>query len=75
MTYEEHLASIKKDREFLDTKDLKPFIQKNKSIYDIIENIEKTFNFSFYMDSWELIEYLGEKYNTKFYAYQEQRVF
>ena len=35
MTWKESLEWQAKEKAFLDTKDLKPFIQKDKSIYDV----------------------------------------
>lgn len=46
MTYKETLEWQAKEKAFLDTKDLRPFIQKDKSIYDIMNDIEDAFEMS-----------------------------
>ena len=83
MTYKESLEWQAKEKAFLDTKDLKPFIIKNKSIYDIMEEIEDAFENEYQeesflfncMDRYDVIEYLQNRYNdVKFYTYEEERV-
>lgn len=44
MSWKECLEWQAKEKAYLDTKDLKPFIEKDKSVYDIMEEIEDTFN-------------------------------
>ena len=72
-----------KEKAFLDTKDLQPFIKKDKSIYDIMSDIEDAFEEEYeledclfnFMDSYDVIDYLQGRYeNIKFYTYEEQRV-
>lgn len=72
-----------KEKAFLDTKDLQPFIKKDKSIYDIMSDIEDAFEEEYkledclfnFMDSYDVINYLQERYeNIRFYTYEEQRV-
>lgn len=72
-----------KEKAFLDTKDLQPFIKKDKSIYDIISDIEDAFEEEYkledclfnFMDPYDVINYLQERYeNIRFYTYEEQRV-
>ena len=82
MSWKECLEWQAKERAYLDTKDLKPFIEKDKSVYDIMEEIEDTFNdyeeepFIFNcMDHNEFIEYLQNRYeDVKFYTYEDERV-
>lgn len=82
MSWKECLEWQAKEKAYLDTKDLKPFIEKDKSVYDIMEEIEDTFNdyeeepFIFNcMDHNEFIEYLQNRYeNVKFYTYEDERV-
>lgn len=72
-----------KEKAFLDTKDLQPFIKKDKSIYDIMSDIEDAFEEEYeledclfnFMDPYDVINYLQERYeNIRFYTYEEQRV-
>ena len=72
-----------KEKAFLDTKDLQPFIKKDKSIYDIMSDIENAFEKEYkledclfnFMDSYDVIDYLQKRYeNIRFYTYEEQRV-
>jgi DNA-binding transcriptional regulator GbsR (MarR family) len=72
-----------KEKAFLDTKDLQPFIKKDKSIYDIISDIEDAFEKEYkledclfnFMDSYDVIDYLQKRYkDIRFYTYEEQRV-
>lgn len=82
MSWKECLAWQAKEKAFLDTKDLRPFIKKDKSIYDIMEEIEDTFDdyteetFIFNcMDHHDVIKYLQERYkDVRFYTYEEERV-
>lgn len=82
MSWKECLKWQAKERAYLDTKDLKPFIEKDKSVYDIMEEIEDTFDdykeepFIFNcMDHNEFIEYLQNRYeDVKFYTYEDERV-
>lgn len=82
MSWKECLEWQAKEKTYLDTKDLKPFIEKDKSVYDIMEEIEDTFNdyeeepFIFNcMDHNEFIEYLQNRYeDVKFYTYEDERV-
>ena len=82
MSWKEWLEWQAKEKAYLDTKDLKPFIEKDKSVYDIMEEIEDTFNdyeeepFIFNcMDHNEFIEYLQNRYeDVKFYTYEDERV-
>lgn len=82
MSWKECLEWQAKEKAYLDTKDLKPFIEKDKSVYDIMEEIEDTFNdyeeepFIFNcMDHNEFIEYLQNRYeDVKFYTYEDERV-
>ena len=72
-----------KEKAFLDTKDLQPFIKKDKSIYNIMSDIEDAFEEEYkledclfnFMDSYDVIDYLQKRYeNVRFYTYEEQRV-
>lgn len=83
MTYKESLEWQAKEKAFLDTKDLKPFITKDKSIYDIMEEIEDAFENEYQeeafifncMDHYDVIKYLQTRYNNvKFYTYEDERV-
>lgn len=83
MTYKESLEWQVKEKAFLDTKDLKPFIFKDKSIYDIMEEIEDAFGNEYqeedcifnWMDHFDVIEYLQKRYNdVRFYTYEDERV-
>ena len=82
MSWKECLEWQAKEKAYLDTKNLKPFIEKDKSVYDIMEEIEDTFNdyeeehFIFNcMDHNEFIEYLQNRYeDVKFYTYEDERV-
>lgn len=82
MSWKECLEWQAKEKAYLDTKDLKPFIEKDKSVYDIMEETEDTFNdyeeepFIFNcMDHNEFIEYLQNRYeDVKFYTYENERV-
>ena len=83
MTYKESLEWQAKEKAFLDTKDLRPFITKDKSIYDIMEEIEDAFENEYQeeafifncMDHYDVIKYLQARYNdVKFYTYEDERV-
>ncbi len=83
MTWKESLEWQAKEKAFLDTKDLKPFLTKDKSIYDIMEEIEDTFNKEYLeepfifncMDHHDVIDYLQNRYkDIKFYTYEDERV-
>lgn len=83
MTLAESLEWQAKEKAFLDTKDLKPFITKDKSIYDIMEDIEDAFQDEYQdevfifncMDHYDVIQYLQNRYNdVKFYTYEDERV-
>lgn len=83
MTYKESLEWQAKEKAFLDTKDLRPFITKDKSIYDIMEEIEDAFENEYQeetfifncMDHYDVIKYLQTRYNdVKFYTYEDERV-
>jgi hypothetical protein len=83
MTWKESLEWQTKEKAFLDTKDLKPFLTKDKSIYDIIDEIEDTFNEEYLeepfifncMDHHDVIDYLQNRYkDIKFYTYEDERV-
>ena len=83
MTWKECLEWQAKEKAFLDTKDLKPFITKDKSIYDIMEDIEDAFQDEYQkevfifncMDHHDVIQYLQNRYDdVKFYTYEDERV-
>jgi hypothetical protein len=82
MSWKECLEWQAKEKAFLDTKDLKPFCEKDRSIYDIMDAIEDTFDdyteepFIFNcMDHNEFIEYLENRYpDIQFYEFSEDRV-
>lgn len=83
MTWKESLEWQTKEKAFLDTKDLKPFLTKDKSIYDIMDEIEDTFNKEYLeesfifncMDHHDVIDYLQNRYkDIKFYTYEDERV-
>lgn len=82
MTYQENLKWQKKEKDFLDTKDLKPFFKSDRSIHEIMDDIEEAFDdyteesliFN-YMDSYEFMDYISQRYpDIKFYSYEEYRV-
>ena len=83
MTWKESLEWQTKEKAFLDTKDLKPFLTKDKSIYDIMDEIEDAFNKEYLeesfifncMDHHDVIDYLQNRYkDIKFYTYEDERV-
>lgn len=82
MTYKESLEWQKKEKAFLDTKDLRPFFKNDKSIYRIMDDIEEAFDdyneetFIFNcMNSFEFMDYIKQRYpDIKFYQYEEYRV-
>lgn len=83
MTWKECLEWQAKEKAFLDTKDLKPFIKKNKSIYDIMSDIEDTFEEEYeleeclfnHMDHRDVVDYLQKRYNdVRFFTYEDVRV-
>lgn len=83
ISYKESLEWIKKEQQFLDTKDLKPFFIKDKSIYDIMEEIEDSFGKEYKLEEYifnnmghhEFIDYLLNRYtDIKFYTYEDIRV-
>lgn len=83
MNWQECLIKQKQEKAFLDTKDLKPFLEKDKSIYDIMEEIEDKYSNEYTeedfifncMDHNDFIEYLRERYkDIKFYEYTDWRV-
>lgn len=83
MTWKESLEWQTKEKAFLDTKDLKPFLTKDKSIYDIMDEIEDMFNEEYLeesfifncMDHHDVIDYLQNRYkDIKFYTYEDKRV-
>lgn len=82
MTWKESLEWQAKEKAFLDTKDLRPFLEKDKSIHKIMDEIEEAFDdyeeevFIFNcMDHSEFIEYLEDRYpDIHFYEYSEDRV-
>ena len=85
MNYQESLKLIEIEKQFLNTKDLKPFIKKGKSIYNIMEDIkiiyenewicEETQHKIFdVMDSYDLEQYLIDRYKIKFNIVEDRRV-
>ena len=44
MTYQESLEWQRKEKNFLNTKDLKPFFNSDKSIHKIMNEIEEAFD-------------------------------
>lgn len=83
ISYKESLEWIKKEQQFLDTKDLRPFFIKDKSIYDIMEEIEDSFGKEYELEEYifnnmghhEFIDYLSNRYtDIKFYTYEDIRV-
>lgn len=83
MTWKECLEWQAKEKAFLDTKDLKPFIKKNKSIYDIMSDIEDTFEEEYeleeclfnHMGHRDMVDYLQKRYNdVRFFTYEDARV-
>lgn len=83
MTWKECLEWIKKEQEFLDTINLKPFIKKDKNISDIMEEIEEQYGEQYTLEPFifncmnkdEFIDYLKERYNDfYYYEYSELRV-
>lgn len=82
MTWKESLEWQAKEKAFLDTKDLRPFLEQDKEIHQIMDDIEEAFDdyteetFIFNcMDHSEFIEYLQNRYSDiRFYDYTEYRV-
>lgn len=82
MTWKESLEWQAKEKAFLDTKDLRPFLEQDKEIHQIMDEIEEAFDdyteetFIFNcMDHSEFIEYLQNRYSDiRFYDYTEYRV-
>lgn len=83
MSWKESLEWQAKEKAFLDTKDLRPFIEKEKNIYDIMNDIEEAFNDEYEeevfifncMDHSEFIKYLEDRYSdVNFYTFVEDRV-
>lgn len=82
MSWKECLEWQAKEKAYLDTKDLRPFIEKDKSIYEIMGEIEDAFDdyteetFIFNcMNHYEFIAYLQNRYeDVKFYTYEDERV-
>lgn len=83
MTYKESLDWQKKEQAFLNTLDLIPYLDKDKSISDIMDIIEDRHNDEYIeeeyifncMDSWDFIKYLEKRYpNFQYYEYNEYRV-
>jgi hypothetical protein len=83
MSYKESLEWEVKETAFLDTKDLKPFLEKDKSIYDIMDDIEDAFGDEYTEEVFifncmghdEFIKYLKNRYpDIHFYNYSEDRV-
>ena len=82
MTWKESLKWQAKEKAYLDTLDLKPFIKKDKSIYDIMSEIEDKYNDGYteesdmfnHLDHWDVINYLRNRYKINFYTYEDQRV-
>lgn len=83
MSWKECLEWQAKEKTFLDTKDLKPFIKKDKSIYDIMSDIEDAFEEEYkleeylfnHMDHHDVVDYLQKRYNdVRFYTYEDERV-
>ena len=83
MTWKECLERQAKEKAFLDTIDLLPYLEKDKNISDIMEAIEddhskeyteEEFVFNC-LDHWEFIDYLKGRYpNFQYYEYSECRV-
>lgn len=83
MIYKESLDWRKKEQAFLDTLDLIPYLDKDKSISDIMDIIEDRHNNEYAeeeyifncMDSWDFIKYLEKRYlSFQYYEYSEYRV-
>lgn len=83
MTWKECLEWQTKEKAFLDTKDLKPFLKSGKGISQIMNDIEDAFDdyteetFIFNcMDSNEFMDYIKDRYpDIKFYEFCEYRVY
>ena len=83
MTYKESLDWQRKEQAFLNTLDLIPYLDKDKSISDIMDIIEDRHNNEYTeeeyifncMDSRDFIKYLEERYPSfQYYEYSECRV-
>ena len=70
MTYQESLEWQKKEKEFLDTLDLRQYLVPNAEIKDIMDKIEEEHNGEYKleefifncMDRFEFIKYLEKRY-------------
>lgn len=74
MTYKE---KQEKEKEFLDSIDILPLLQEDKSLYDIMYDIEKEYGEDIFecMDIDDFIYYLNERYpDFKFYTHIDYRV-
>lgn len=83
MNWKESLEWQAKEKAFLNTKDLRPFLSKDKSVGQIMDDIEDAFDdykeevFIFNcMDHNEFMDYLKERYpDVKFYEFSEYRIY
>ena len=72
--YRENLKMIAKEKEFLDTLDLKPLLIKGTKISDLMDEIKEKYNpddkeelYLFdNMDSYDFMDYLKDRYKTRF---------
>ena len=83
MDWKESMEWIKKEQAFLDTKDLKPFLISEKSISQIMDEIEEKFNEDYLledfifncMDKFDFMDYLKKRYpDIVIYEFSEYRV-
>ena len=77
------LSWLPREKAFLDSKDLTPFLRKDRSVFDILIEISNTFceeiqekeiNLS-KVSPLDFINYIEHRYeNVKFYKYSDMRV-
>jgi hypothetical protein len=85
MDWKESLEFYGKEIEFLDTIDLKPFLKKDKSVLDIMDEIENKYGKQYTleecifncMSQYDFMEYLNDRYGKDIisaYEYTELRL-
>lgn len=82
MTHEESLKWQTKEKAFLDTLDLKPYLKPHTDIATIMDKIQDIFGHKYKeekfvfncMDQFEFMDYLRQKYDISFYEYCEYRI-
>lgn len=80
MTYQEAMMWEEREKQYLDTLDLLPYLEKHQDIHIIMDRIEEKFAEKYpyikeeeyifnNMDTLDFMDYLAKRYGIKFYEH------